>query len=71
MCIISKCHEVITLVALMLIYCKNGFNEKGEKVQDKGQYITVDVDLETPIALHLRGGYILPTQQPANNTHYR
>ena len=30
-----------------------------------------NITMETPIQLMLRGGYIVPTQQYANNTMYR
>jgi len=37
---------------------------------NSGVYVTVDAPLYH-IPLHIRGGYILPTQEPANNTKYR
>lgn len=43
---------------------------KGTEFAVSGQRITVDAPLSI-IPLHLRGGYILPTQQPANTTVYR
>ncbi len=46
-------------------------NDKMSNESDTGQYVTVDVDINSPIFLHVRGGHILPTQQPANNTYYR
>jgi alpha-glucosidase (family GH31 glycosyl hydrolase) len=30
----------------------------------------MDVQPDTPIPLHIRGGYVLPLQEPANNTHF-
>ncbi|CAC5405509.1 Probable maltase-glucoamylase 2,Alpha-glucosidase,Sucrase-isomaltase, intestinal,Lysosomal alpha-glucosidase,Probable alpha-glucosidase Os06g0675700,Maltase-glucoamylase, intestinal [Mytilus coruscus] len=41
----------------------------GTEFAVSGQRITVDAPLPI-IPLHLRGGYILPTQQPANTTVY-
>ncbi|XP_052104332.1 sucrase-isomaltase, intestinal-like [Mytilus californianus] len=41
----------------------------GTEFAVSGQRITVDAPLSI-IPLHLRGGYILPTQQPANTTVY-
>jgi hypothetical protein len=33
-------------------------------------YYEMDVQPDTPIPLHIRGGYVLPLQEPANNTHF-
>lgn len=41
----------------------------GTEVQNTGTTHTLDAPLET-INLHLRGGYILPTQEPDNTTVY-
>ncbi len=46
-------------------------NYKMSNGSDAGHYFTVDVNINSPIFLHVRGGHILPTQQPANNTYYR
>ncbi|KAJ8309668.1 hypothetical protein KUTeg_011533 [Tegillarca granosa] len=43
--------------------------EKGTEVQNTGTTHTLDAPLEI-INLHLRGGYILPTQEPDNTTVY-
>ncbi|XP_046544792.1 LOW QUALITY PROTEIN: sucrase-isomaltase, intestinal-like [Haliotis rubra] len=42
-----------------------------EEVTKAGQmYLDVPVKPDTPAQLHLRGGYIIVTQEPANNTHF-
>ncbi|XP_067678896.1 maltase-glucoamylase-like [Haliotis asinina] len=42
-----------------------------EEVTKTGQvYLDVPVKLDTPAQLHLRGGHIIVTQEPANNTHF-
>ncbi|XP_071117585.1 maltase-glucoamylase-like isoform X2 [Haliotis cracherodii] len=42
-----------------------------KEVTKTGQmYMDVPVKPDTPVQLHLRGGYIIITQEPANNTHF-
>lgn len=40
------------------------------KAVDGGKYITIPVNQESKIPLHLRGGFVIPMQAPANNTAY-
>ena len=43
----------------------------GKEVNYTGSnYYEMDVQPDTPIPLHIRGGYVLPLQEPANNTHF-
>ncbi|KAM8952382.1 sucrase-isomaltase, intestinal [Pelodytes ibericus] len=41
----------------------------GSKVNERGNWVVLDAPLDH-INLHVRGGYILPLQAPANNTRY-
>ena len=40
---------------------------QGVAIDTRGDYVTLDVPLEF-IPLHVRGGAVLPYQQPANST---
>ncbi|KAL4237199.1 hypothetical protein ACF0H5_005579 [Mactra antiquata] len=42
----------------------------GHEVTGQNDYITLPVEPDTKIPLHVRAGYILPLQTPANNTHF-
>ncbi|XP_013421015.1 sucrase-isomaltase, intestinal [Lingula anatina] len=41
----------------------------GTEIKGSGQTHTLDAPMDY-IPLHVRGGYIIPTQAPANNTHF-
>ena len=43
---------------------------QGKEVSSRKEYVSVDAPLDH-IPLHIRGGYILPIQEPANNTVFR
>ena len=43
---------------------------QGEEIHKTQEMVTVNAPRDY-IPLFLRGGYILPTQEPANNTVYR
>ncbi len=43
---------------------------QGEEEVNTGNYSTFAAPIDV-IPLHLRGGHIVPTQLPANNTHFR
>ena len=43
---------------------------QGTKEMTVGQFVTMHTPLDK-INLHIRGGYIIPWQYPANNTYYR
>jgi hypothetical protein len=38
---------------------------------DSGSWNVMGVTLVSPISLFVRGGYIIVTQEPANNTRFR
>jgi maltase-glucoamylase len=46
------------------------FGPQGVDIKARGQWKVLPAPLEH-INLHVRGGYILPWQQPAQNTYYR
>lgn len=48
----------------------SSFGHQGEAINSTGEWRTLPAPLEH-INLHIRGGYILPWQQPALNTHLR
>ena len=63
----------IQIVSDILIYFDlSGYavSPQGAEVVGTGMYQTLDAPLDY-IPVHTRGGVILPTQQPANNTHFR
>lgn len=46
------------------------FELQGAEVQVRGSFSIISAELDF-IPLHIQGGYILPTQQPANSTVWR
>lgn len=53
---------------LLLTYITIVF--KGLPISVQGDFLELDAPLEK-INLHVRGGYVIPTQQPANSTVLR
>ncbi|XP_053395701.1 maltase-glucoamylase-like [Mercenaria mercenaria] len=42
----------------------------GEELATQNDYVILPVQPDSKIPLHVRAGYILPMQKPANNTHF-
>ena len=54
------------MVTMYITMCQGLEVELG----DRGRTVILDAPLDT-IPLHVRGGYILPSQEPANTTKFR
>lgn len=57
----------------LMCFWKSSFCfKKGHLISEEGgDNITLSVNAQTKIPLFLRGGTVVPQQQPANNTYFR
>lgn len=59
---------MISLLAVFFFPSNSDF--QGQDIGVRGTFNVFDAPLYT-INLHVRGGYILPCQEPAQNTYFR
>ena len=65
----SQTFKFVQIGSKSATYCLHAFKQGAEE-QNVGQFVPMYTPLDK-INLHVRGGYILPWQYPANNTYYR
>ena len=68
----SKSTTTVTLIlrrytGTSMVWCA----QHEHVTMERGSWWEKPVDLESPVPLIARGGFIIPTQTPANNTRFR